>query len=161
MTLALRPVTLREARAFVVAHHRHNRPPKGWLFGAGLYAGDELAAVAIAGRPLARALDDGATLEVTRVCTLDQRNAASRLYGALCRAGKALGYARAVTYTLASEPGSSVRAAGFREDARLEPRSEGGWASSSGKWHGGRHDATLWGERILPEEPRVRWVRDL
>jgi hypothetical protein len=155
--LELRPITLRAARAFVAQHHRHNVPPRGWLFGVGLHREEELVAVGIAGRPLARALDDGRTLEVLRCCTLGDRNAASRTYGALCRAGAALGYTLAVTYTLESEPGASLRAAGFTVQEFLPPRSSSRWASGGR----GRYDETLWGEATLPDERRVRWARPL
>jgi hypothetical protein len=37
------------------------------------------------------------------------------IYGALCRAAKALGYKEVWTYTLPAEPGASLRAAGFSE----------------------------------------------
>ena len=37
------------------------------------------------------------------------------IYGALCRAARALGYHEAWTYTLPEETGVSLRAAGFRE----------------------------------------------
>lgn len=151
----LTPISLREARQFVAAHHRHNAPTIGWLFGTSLREGDEVRAVAIAGRPLARSLQDGRTVEITRVCTLGDRNAASRLYGALCRAAKALGYQRAVTYTLASESGSSLRAAGFGDPVELAARES--WASR----HRPRYDESVWGETALPDEPRVRWTKPL
>ncbi len=151
----LAPVTLTEARRFVAEHHRHNRAPQGWLFGVGLREGDSLVSVAIAGRPVSRNLDDGRTVEITRVCTLGQRNANSRLYGALCRAAAALGYSRAVTYTLLSESGSSLRAAGFQQAEQLSQRTS--WANPSRP----RQDRTIWGERTLPDEPRVRWERVL
>ena len=64
------PVSLKEARRFVGEHHRHNRPPQGWKFGVGLMNGTgQLRGVAVAGQPIARALDDGETIEVTRVGT--------------------------------------------------------------------------------------------
>jgi len=106
--------------------------------------------VAIAGRPVSRLLDDGATVEVTRVCTTGEPNACSMLYGALCRAAAALGYSRVVTYMLAEEPGTSVRAAGFAFAARVEPAES--WSRPSRK----RADA---GGR--PAGAKVRWVRDL
>ena len=120
-----------------------------------------IRAVGIAGRPLARALQDGLTIEVIRVCIApDARlevsdNAASRLYGALCRAAAALGYKRAVSYTLVSEPGTSLRAAGFRCEAQLTERTT--WASVGR----GRYVATIWGDAVLPSEARQRWARDL
>jgi hypothetical protein len=73
-----------------------------------------LRAVGIAGRPVARNYDDGATIEVTRVASDGTPNATSMLYGALQRASFALGYTRVITYTLATESGSSLRASGWK-----------------------------------------------
>ena len=71
--------------------------------------------VAIAGRPVARYLDDTYTLEVTRVCVLDNhKNVASMLYAAIWRAARALGYHRVISYILDSEPGTSLVAAGYK-----------------------------------------------
>jgi hypothetical protein len=74
-----------------------------------------LRGVAIAGRPVSRMLDDGLTLEVRRVCTDGVPNGCSMLYGAMRRAGIALGYAphAILTYVLASEPATSFTAAGW------------------------------------------------
>ncbi len=69
--------------------------------------------VAIVGRPVSRYLDDGATLEVNRLCSTGEKNVCSFLYGAAARAAKALGYQRIITYTLDTEPGTSLRAAGW------------------------------------------------
>jgi hypothetical protein len=66
------------------------------------------------GRPVARHFDDGYTAEVTRCCTDGTPNACSKLYAAAARAAKALGYRRLITYTLKSEPGTSLKAAGWR-----------------------------------------------
>lgn len=115
MKLGLCPVTLREARAFVERVHRHHRPPQGGLFAIGAEQGGEVVAVAIVGNPVARMLDDGWTVEVTRLAAMPGvPNACSLLYGAAWRAARALGYRKAITYTLASEQGSSLRAAGWR-----------------------------------------------
>jgi hypothetical protein len=111
--LELQPITHRAAAAFVSAHHRHCVPSKGWKFGVGVSADGELVGVAVVSRPIARALDDGWTLEVTRLCTLGHKNACSMLYAAARRATFALGHRRLVTYTLESEPGTSLKASGF------------------------------------------------
>jgi hypothetical protein len=63
---------------------------------------------------VARHLDNGWTLEVTRCTTNGTKNAASLLYGAAWRATKALGYRRLITYTLVEEPGTSLKAAGWQ-----------------------------------------------
>lgn len=114
--LRLVPTTLREANAFVERFHRHSGPVRGHKFSIGAARGRDLVGVAIAGRPIARHRDDGLTLEVLRVCVLDDapRNTCSLLYGACWRAGRGMGYARAITYTLKSETAASVRASGFR-----------------------------------------------
>lgn len=52
--LEIVPMSLREANAFVAAHHRHNKPVRGMKFAVGLHSGSELIGVAIASRPIAR-----------------------------------------------------------------------------------------------------------
>ena len=111
--LKIRPITLREANAYVAERHRHNQPTTGHKWSIAVYDGDRLCGVAIAGRPVARKLDDGLTIEVLRVCTDGTRNACSALYGACARIARDMGYERIITYTLESEPGTSLRAAGY------------------------------------------------
>jgi hypothetical protein len=60
---------------------------------------------------------------VTRCCTDGAANACSLLYGACWRAARALGYRRLVTYTLTTEPGTSLRAAGWRVVGAVRGRS--------------------------------------
>lgn len=111
---------LREANAFVAAHHRHHKPVVGHIFsiGAAFDFGDrgapKLVGVAIVGRPVARGRDDGVTAESSRLCTDGTRNACSFLYGASARAAFALGFRRIGTYILAGEPGGTLKAAGWR-----------------------------------------------
>lgn len=113
--LNLQPVTFREACDFVRQHHRHHAPPRGWLFGCAVNDGEKIVGVVMVGRPVARRLQDGYTAEVTRLCTDGTMNVASMLYGAAWRAARALGYRRLITYTLASEKGGSLVAAGWKE----------------------------------------------
>ena len=126
--IRVRPITLREANAFVQAHHRHHRPTRGCLFCVSAFAGDTVHGVAIAGRPVARRLQDGLTAEVVRCCTDGTRNCPSMLYRALWRAAKAIGYERLITYTLAEEGGGSLRAAGFHRDGAA---GGGAWSRES------------------------------
>lgn len=116
MSLRIIPVTLEEANGFVRRLHRHNKPVVGARFCIGVAFGVELVGVAIVGRPVAPKLDDGLTVEITRVCTNGHRNAASMLYGACRKASRAMGYDRIFTYTLPEEGGASLRAAGFKLD---------------------------------------------
>ena len=123
MSLSLRPISIQDAKAVVGKWHRHNKPPLSGLFAVAASSdGSEVVGVVIAGRPNARALQDGFTVELTRNCTDGHRNACSFLYGAARRAAVAMGYTRVYTYTLKSESGASLRAAGFVVDAVLEPR---------------------------------------
>ncbi len=112
--LGIVPISFDEACAFVAAHHRHHRPPQGHKFSMAVADGGKIVGVAIVGRPVSRHLQDGWTLEVTRVATDGTPNACSALYGACRRAAWALGYRRLITYTLPDEGGSSLRAAGYR-----------------------------------------------
>lgn len=52
-------VTLRTARAFVTAHHRHNVAPQGHKFSVGIERDGNLVGVAIVGRPIARTRTTG------------------------------------------------------------------------------------------------------
>lgn len=123
MTLTLCPLPLDEANAFVTQHHRHSNPVRGHKFSIGVLERDQVVGVAIVGRPVARGLDDGETLEALRVCTDGTRNACSFLYSAAWRATRALGYGKLVTYTLATEGGASLRAAGWRVVGEVSKRS--------------------------------------
>jgi len=112
--LELQPVSWKEACEFIKRHHSHHKPPTGWKFGIAVNNGKEVVGVVTVGRPVARHLDDGYTLEVNRCCTNGTPNAASMLYGAACRASFALGYKRLITYILESEKGTSLKAAGWK-----------------------------------------------
>jgi hypothetical protein len=127
--LVIVPVTFRQACAFIAAHHRHHRQPQGMKYAVGVAEDGHLVGVAVVGRPVARHLDDGQTVEVTRTCTLGVPNANSMLYGAAWRAAKAMGYRKLITYTQHGETGASLRAAGLQPVAWLRARS--GWDSPS------------------------------
>lgn len=114
MKLTLQPITFPEACEFIRLHHRHHLPPQGWKFGIAVNDGEKVVGVITIGRPVARMLDDGWTLEVTRCATDGTKNAPSILYGAAKRAAFALGYKRIITYTLTSEPGTTLRASGYK-----------------------------------------------
>lgn len=110
--------------------HRHHAPPVGHKFSVGVANDDDvLVGVAMVGRPVARYMDDGVTLEVNRTATDGTRNANSMLYGAAWRAAQALGYRKLITYTQSGESGASLRAAGWRVIGERPPRS--GWTTPS------------------------------
>ena len=133
-------------------------PPNGHKFSIACYDGERLCGVAMVGRPIARLLDDGMTVEITRNCTDGTYNACSMLYGACVKAAKALGYKRIVTYTLESEPGTSLKASGWIRTA--EGVGGGTWNCKS------RHreitQTTLFGTVVkYSDEPKVRWEKQL
>jgi hypothetical protein len=124
------PVTFRQACAFVAEYHRHHKPPRGHKFSIGIVdESGQLRGVAMVGRPVARAYDDGLTAEVNRTCTDGCPNANSALYSAAWRTAKGMGYRRLITYTQQGESGSSLRGAGWR--VLGERKSRGSWAEST------------------------------
>lgn len=112
--LSVVPCDFAEANAFVRAHHRHHGPMPGAKFSIAVANGDKIVGVAMIGRPVARMLDDGWTLEVNRVATDGTKNACSMLYAAAWRTARAMGYRKLVTYILDSEPGVTLTAAGWK-----------------------------------------------
>lgn len=158
--LRIVPMSIDQANAYVHKHHRH---AKGALPGAKFVIGVAaatrvpdlpwvLCGVAIVGFPSAPALQDGILIEIRRVCTDGTRNACSMLYGHARRAARSMGHAPVITYTLASESGASLRAAGFHID---KPD-----AGGPAEWWHNRP-----GRRVLPTESdmvggKVRWRDD-
>jgi len=112
--LTIERLELAEANAFVREHHRHHKPVVGHVFSIGAALDGKIVGIAIVGRPVSRHRDDGVTAEVTRLATDGNHNACSFLYGASARAAFALGFKRIGTYILATEPGTSLAAAGWR-----------------------------------------------
>jgi hypothetical protein len=141
--LRLLPCELDEANAFVARFHRHHPEVVGHKFSLAAAVDDCVVGVAIVGRPVSRVLDNGLTLEVTRVSTDGTRNACSFLYGACRRASFALGYLKLITYTLATEPGTSLVAAGWKVVGEVKGRS---WSCPSRP----RVDKT-------PHQNKLRW----
>lgn len=147
----IRPITIREAAEFVREVHRHNRPPVGAMFSVACEEDGKLIGVAMVGRPVARALQDGRTAEVIRVATDGTDNACSMLYGAALRACKAMGYTRVYTYTLEEEPGASLRASGFVVDAHLKARPT--WDTPSRRREQEDEDGVK-----RPPGAKIRWI---
>lgn len=146
------PITLREANEFVKAHHRHHDSVTGCRFAVGLYktvrGKDVLIGTAICGRPVSRALDDGYTLEVNRLCVTERGNSCSMLYGACSRIAREMGYRKVITYILESESGTSLRGSNFV----LEDECCG-----APNWTGKRRRK----DNTVPEEMKQRWAKVL
>lgn len=133
MSLQIVPISLAEANAFVLEHHRHHAPMPGAKFCIAVCSesDQQVCGVVIVGRPIARLLDDGWVLEVNRCCTDGTRNACSILYAAAWRAARALGYRSLITYTMESEGGASLRGAGWRCLGQATSKPGQGWSVPS------------------------------
>ena len=140
------PCSFKQANEFVMNYHRHHGPVRGHKFSVACAdESGETRGVAVVGRPVARNLDDGTALEVTRMAVLDESpNACSFLYAASWRAAKALGYSSICTYILSSESGASLKAAGWVKVADVLGRS---WSCPSRP----RYDKH-------PTEDKTRWM---
>ena len=126
--MRLAPISIREANRYVLYYHRHHRPTQGALFALAAEIDGQLVGVAIVGRPVGAGLQNGRTVEITRVCTDGTPNACSFLYARCRRAAAALGYEKVVTYTRQDESGASPAGAGFEQEALLPARS---WADAN------------------------------
>ena len=147
MTLHVLPCDFDEACAFVRQHHRHHLPPCGHKFSLSASNEEKIVGVSIVGRPVARLLDDGATLEVIRLATDGTKNACSFLYAASWRATRALGYQKLITYILDTEPGTSLSAAGWK----MVAQTQGGSWSRESRPRIDKH----------PTQGKLRWEKDV
>jgi hypothetical protein len=120
------PLSWNQAQQLVDSLHRHHKRPRGHKLSIGVALEDgTVVGVAVLGRPVASTLDDGTTLEVTRVATDGTGNANSCLYGAARRIAREMGYRRVITYTEQGESGASLRGAGWRAASHRAARD--GW----------------------------------
>lgn len=146
------PTTFRDAAEYVNSRHRHNVAPHGHKFSIALRSVEGFTVgVLIASVPKSRHQNDGVTLEVNRCCAdFRYHNVCSALTGRAVRMGKELGYTRFISYTLDSETGASLKAAGFRLEGIVKGRKTG-WDSPSR-------------QRYLPERyptgDKKRWILD-
>lgn len=144
--LRVAPLTLREANELVRTLHRHHQPVVGHRFSLGCFNGDRLVGAAVVGRPVARGYDPSRVAEVTRLVTDGSKNVCSFLYSASARVAREMGFERIQTYILDTEPGTSLRAAGWRYDGNAKG---GQWVHTDGKPR--RTDQ--------PTCPKQRWVK--
>jgi hypothetical protein len=126
------PLQLKQANRLVTNLHRHHKPAQGHKYSIGLIDDTgTLRAACIVGRPVGRlAGHPNRVLEVTRLVTDGTPNACSMLYGAAARIGKQLGYQKIQTYILDTEPGTSLKASGWKLKATVNGRQ---WKHTDGK----------------------------
>lgn len=146
MAMSVVPITLRKANEVILEWHRHHKPSRGHKFSIGLMKDNNLIGVAICGRPVSRAADNGFTLEVSRLCTDGTKNACSKLYGACARIAKEMGYIKIQTYILEKEIGTTLKASGWIMEA----------VTAGGQWK--RTDGVI-NRTDQPTEPKQRWVK--
>lgn len=152
---AIAPITGKAAIAFIAAVHRHLPKLRGALWAVSVKHDGEVVGVGTAGNP-PRVWQGTGRFVISRVAVKDGGSwhegphsapYCSMIYGALCRAGKALGYDEAWTYTLPWEDGASLKAAGFID---MGLTSGGEWSRPSRS----REPA------VCPQVKR-RWMRQL
>lgn len=144
----IRWIPLREAHRFVACHHRHHAPAQGGIVALGIFCNDALVGCGIIGRPVAR-MHGRDVCEITRTCLLEELECgSSMLLGKLRRLAQALGFVRMVTYTLASERGVSLKAAGWTQDDLL---------MAGGKWD---RPSLRRAKPNYPPVRKIRWWRD-
>ena len=123
MKLRLFPATLKQANDMVAELHRHHKPVVGHRFSIGCENENGVVhGAVIVGRPVARAVDQNRVAEVTRLVTDGTSHVCSKLYAACARAAEAMGYDRIQTTILEHEPGTSLKAAGWRFDHMIKGR---------------------------------------
>ncbi len=154
----IKPCTITDAKAFIATHHRHNAPPMTGLFATSVVDHrNAVVGVGVCSRPVARALNDGWTCEISRVCTDGTPMACSMIYGSLCRAAKALGYRKVVTYTLKREPGTSLKASNFKQAGETKGRT---WDTPTRRRNLKVMDLFGTVKKYQPED-KYRWERNL
>lgn len=154
MSVRISPSTVKAALRFVAQYHRHLPVLQGGLFACAVTDTAGPCGVAIAGNP-PRVWQGTGRFVISRVATRETVNDygphsaphCSMLLSAICRAGAALGYDEAWTYTLPEESGVSLRAAGFYDMGLTDG---GDWDRPSRR----RKPA------VRPE-PKRRWMRPL
>ncbi|RKN09652.1 XF1762 family protein [Streptomyces radicis] len=151
MKLHLRPLTLKQANQLVAELHRHHKPVVTHRFSIGLY--DEngvMHGAVIVNKPVARLTPQYKVAEVSRLVTDGTPNACSMLYGAAARAAQAMGFERIQTYILNSEPGTSLKASGWKLEGITKATP---WNNKTRKRNDSHPvvDKQRWGKRLNPE----------
>jgi poly-gamma-glutamate capsule biosynthesis protein CapA/YwtB (metallophosphatase superfamily) len=111
-----RPLTLAQANQLVEQMHRHHKRVQGHRFSIAAVKDDRVIGAVIVGRPVARAVDQYAVAEVTRLVTDGTPNACSFLYSRAAQAARAMGFSKIQTYILEDESGITLKAAGWTRE---------------------------------------------
>jgi hypothetical protein len=128
--------------------HRHHKRVVGHRFSIAAEKDGEVVGIAVVGRPVARGSDQYLTAEVNRLVTDGTPHVCSFLYAACARAAQAMGFTKIQTYILDSEPGTSLKAAGWTFET----------TTAGGDWNGGARTQRRTDQPMCPKQ---RWGRDL
>lgn len=112
----------------------------------------------MSGNPVGRNIDDGMTLEVSRLCTDGTKNACSMLYGASARVAKEMGYRKIITYILSSESGTSLKASGWICEGVAGALK---WTSNRQTIRDSQKQLSIFADKKPPEEMKQRWGKTL
>jgi len=123
-------VELKEANAFIDVTHRHHKPVRGHRFSIGAECGGKLVGIATIGRPVAPKTDKKHIAEVTRLASNGSKNVCSFLYGKAARIARELAFKKIQTFVLLSEPGTSLKAAGWVCEGKT---GDGDWTNRPGR----------------------------
>jgi len=152
--LQVRPVSFRDASAFVRAHHVHAGPPTTWRFGSSLFNGWTMLGVVMVGNPVARAFMNRGMVEVTRLAVrrdvepMLRAGACSELYSWSAAEAQRRGFSEIISYTRGDEDGASLRAANWMRTADIPGRG----------WHSARRPRSNANNAFVA---KVRWSRTL
>jgi hypothetical protein len=148
MKLEIVPLTLKEANDLIKSHHRHHKSVIGHRFSLGCRGDQGVVGAVVVGRPVAREVDQYRVAEVTRLVSDGTPHVCSKLYAAAARVCKEMGFKKIQTYILETEPGISLKAAGWKFETET---SGGNWNHS---WRKGRRTDQ-------PMCKKQRWAKDL
>lgn len=161
------PLELKEAQDYINTYHRHHKAPHRDKFRIGAEINGELVGVIMVGRPIARRLDDGKTLEVLRLCNNGEKDICSFLYSRVARIGKEMGYKKMITYILDSENGTSLKASGWHCEASNVGGKNWSVPSRPREFQSSQYVFNLDGEiteektKYPIDTPKQRWVKEL
>lgn len=151
--IRLIPVSLAQAKQTVHEWHSHHDPMVGHMWSTGaIDMRDTLVGVVVVGRPVAQALQDGFTLEVTRLCCRGgDKHVASKLLGAAAAAAENRGIRLLVSYTRIDEDGTCYKAAGWVPSPDIVKGRDHTSGNRRTRWLPGFYEPTT--EKI----DRIRW----
>ena len=145
------PLTIKQANELINKLHRHHKPVTGHRFSLGAMKDGELVGAVVVGRPVSREVAQYAVAEVTRLVTNGTKNACSFLYAAAARVAKEMGFDAIQTYILDSEPGTSLKAAGWQFDGM----------TAGGDWNSSKQYRKQGRRTDQPQCPKQRFTKQL